>query len=241
MWLNFEAQRNRRYKRPVLLVAVSTSIPQYRQLYSQGRELAKHMLKTMKFEEVAVMHSSSFPPEVLVRDDGISTLLACRIYLSRGRRDVLLFAGDSSPMEDQYEVTRLILSFAKAAGVRELYSVGARWTENPVPQFQDPVVNGFATDSAGVKALKEGGVKMIAGEPAPFFASMVVGMAKEYGIRGYKVSVDHGEPAPHPRSVVKMLEVLSSMIGFEARLDELRSQIVEPPQANPPSAETIYH
>lgn len=224
-----------------MLVAVSTSVPQYRPLYSQGRELAKHLLEKMKFEEVAVMHSSAFPPEVLVRGDGVSTLLSCKVYVNRGRRDLLLFAGDSSPMEDQFEITRAVLSFAKQAGVKELYSVGARWAENPVPQFQEPEVNGFASDDAGAKALKEHGVKIIEAEPAPFFSSLVVGLAKDYGIRGYKVSVDHGEPSPHPRSLVRMLEVLAAMIGFEISLDDLKAQITEPPPAKVPNAGTIYH
>lgn len=232
---------SRKYRRPVMVVAVSTSAPQYRQLYSQGRELAKHMLENMKFEEAAVMHSSAFPPEVLVRGDGMSTLLACRAYVSRGKRDILLLAGDSSPMEDQYEFTRTILAFAKRAGVKELYSVGARWAENPVPQFQEPEVNGFASDGEGMEELKRRGVKIIEAEPAPFFASLIVGLAKEYGIRGYKLSVDHGEPAPHPRSVARMLEVLGPMAGFRVSLDDLRTQMVEPPPTRPPSPAGIYH
>jgi len=241
LWLDFSVKRAVKYRRPVMLVAVSTSVPQYRPLYSQGRELADYLLDKMKFEEVAVMHSSAFPPEVRVREDGASSLLSCKFYVNRGARDLLLFAGDSSPMEDQFEVTRMVLSFAKRAGVKELYSVGARWAENPVPQFQDAQVNGFASDVAGVKALKEHGVKILEAEPAPFFASLVVGMAMEYGIRGYKISVDHGEPSPHPRSVVRMLEVLTSMIGFHVNLDDLKAQITEPPPAKVPDASTIYH
>jgi proteasome assembly chaperone (PAC2) family protein len=224
-----------------MVVAVSTSMPQYRPLYSQGRELANYLLEKMKFEEVAEMHSSAFPPEVLVRSDGISTLLSCKVYVNKGKRDLLLFAGDTSPMEDQFELAETVLSFAKRSGVKDLYSVGARWADSPVPQFQEPEVNGFASDEAGAKVLKDHGVKMIESEPAPFFASLVVGLAKEYGIRGYKVSVDHGEPSPHPRSVVRMLEVLMKMIGFEVNLDDLKAQMTEPPAAKVPSAGTIYH
>ena len=241
MWLEFDVKRTMKYRRPVMLVSVSTSIPQYRALYSQGRELARHLLKKMKFGEVAVVHSSSFPPEVLVRGDGISTLLSCKIYVNRGKRDLLLFAGDSSPMDDQYEIARELLSFAKKAGVKELYSIGTRWAENPVPQFQEPEVNGFATDESGVEALKKSGVRIVESEPAPFFASMVVGLAEEYGIRGYKIQVDHGEPFPHARSLVKMLEVLSAMIGFQVDTSELKAQITEPPSEPTASTGTIYH
>ena len=207
-----------------MVVAVSTSLPQYKALYSQAKELGKYMLEKMDFEKVAELHSSSFPPEVLVREDGISTLPACSVYLHRGRRDILLFCGDASPMDEQYEFARLLLEYAEELGVKELYSIGARWADNPQSPDQDPEPNGFASDKGGAEMLKQHGVKLLSEEPAPFFASMVVGMAPKYGIRGYKLSVDHGEPAPHTRSVGKMLEVLSGLAGFKIPLEELRSR-----------------
>jgi len=215
-------------------------MPQYRALYSQAREMAKYLLKSLKFEEVAVVHSSAFPPEVIVREDGVSSLPACRFYALRGKRDVLLFAGDSSPTDDQYAFASMLLAQAEKLGVKELYSVGARWSENPLPAYQDPEVNGFGTDELAVKKLKRHGVKVIEAEPAPFFASMVVGMAKAHDIRGYKISVDHGEPLPHTRSVIKLLEVISSMAGFEVGLAELRSEVVRPAPAKPPGTGAIY-
>jgi proteasome assembly chaperone (PAC2) family protein len=225
---------------PSLLVAVSTSIPQYRALYSQARELANYLLKTLKFEEVAVIHSSAFPPEVMVSEDGTATLPSCRFYVHRGKSDLLLFAGDSSPMEDQYHFTEALLGYAERAGVREVYSVGARWSEIPLPAFQEPRLKGFATDREGVDRLKEHGVEIVEAEPAPFFASMVVGMAGRHRMKVYKIQVDHGDPMPHTRSVIKMLEALSRLIGFEVGLDELRAQVKLPPQERPPGAGQVY-
>ncbi len=198
------------------------------------------MLKNMKFERIATVHSSAFPPEVPVREDGTSTLPACHWYLARGKSDVILFTGDTSPVDDQYEFAHLLLDYANGLGVRELYSVGARWAENPLPPEADPQPTGFATDRVGVANLKKHGVKVLGEEPAPFFASMVVAMAKEYGIRGYKLSVDHGEPSPHVRSVARMLGVLSTLVGFEISMEDLRSQakLTSPPRQAGDS--TIY-
>jgi hypothetical protein len=47
MWFDFEKSRVRKLRNPTLVVAVSTSIPQYRALYSQARELGEYMLKKM--------------------------------------------------------------------------------------------------------------------------------------------------------------------------------------------------
>ncbi len=241
MWIDYQGSNPARLKSPAMIVAVSTSMPQYRALYSQARELADYMLKKMKFQRIGTVRSSAFLPEVLLRDEGISTLPECGLYLSRGKHDTLLFAGDSSPMDEQYEFTEFLLEKAEALGVKELYSVGTRWAENPLPAEADPLALGFATDAVGVAKLRKNAVKILAEEPAPFFASMVVAMAKDYGMRGYKLSVDHGEPSPHVRSVAKLLEVLSKMAGFQVDLDELRSKAlpVLPPRQSGNSS--IYH
>jgi proteasome assembly chaperone (PAC2) family protein len=225
LWLKLESKRLPKLKDPVLLVATSTSLQQYRALYSQAKELAKYMLEKMEFEKLATIYSSAFAPEVFVREDGLSNLPASYIYLHRGKRDILLFTGDSSPADDQYEFARVLLDFARKAGVKELYSVGTRWNENPVPAFQEPEINGFASNAKCAARLESQGVKLIKAEPAPFFASMVVGMAAGYEMEGYKISVDHGEPSPHARTVAKMLELLSGMLGFDINLAELRSRV----------------
>jgi proteasome assembly chaperone (PAC2) family protein len=240
LWIDFQEFDGAEPKAHSMIVAVSTSMPQYRALYSQARELGEYMLKKMKFEKIGTVRASAFPPEVLVRDGGVSTLPECSFYVSRGKHDVVLFAGDTSPMDDQYEFAQFILAKAKDMGVKELYSIGARWAENPLPPEAEPQASGFATDAAGVAKLKKHGVTILSEEPAPFFASMVVAMAKDYGIKGYKLSVDHGEPSPHVRSVTKLLETLSKMAGFDLDLGELRSKAlpVTPPRQT--SGTTIY-
>ena len=224
MWLDFERTKQPKFKDPVMIVAVSTSMPQYRALYSQARELAEYLLRKMEFEKIATVRSSSFPPEVLVRGDGLATLPACHFYAGGMTPGPVLFAGDASPMDEQHEFAEFLLGYCEEIGAKELYSVGARWADNPVSPEAEPQPNGFATDGVGVENLRRHGVNILSEEPAPFFSSMVVAMAKERGIRGYKLSVDHGEPSPHARSVAKLLEVLSGMVGFDVDLEELRAQ-----------------
>ena len=239
MWIEFTTDGVHQMKNPSLIVAVSTSMPQYRALYSQARELGDYMLRKMKFEKIGTIRASAFPPEVLVREDGLSTLPECNFYLNRGKQDILLFAGDTSPADEQYEFAQFLLARAREMGVGELFSVGARWSDNPLPPEAEPQMTGFSTDSAGVMKLKKHGVKILGEEPAPFFASMVVAMAKDFGIRGYKLSVDHGEPIPHARSVMKLLGILSAMAGFEVDLEDLKSKFTS--TAGQTGDSTIYH
>jgi proteasome assembly chaperone (PAC2) family protein len=228
MWETIEEHARPELKDPVLLVSLSTSIQQYKALYSQGRELGKFMLKNMEFEKFATLYSSSMPPLVMISDDGIIRLSSTSFYRFRGDRDLVLLAGDASPVEHQYEYCESVLGYAEKLGIHEVVSVGTRWTEEAGSPVASPTVKGFATDKKGVEELEKLGVEIIREEPAPFFASLVVALAPDHGMRGFKLSVDHGEPTPHPRSIMQVLAVLQKMLGFKvetSHLDEVATKI----------------
>lgn len=212
-------------KAPVLLIALSTSNPQYRVLYSQARELARYMLKKLDFRLVASLYSSAIPSEVKISNDGIASLVSNNFYVFSGKkRDYMLFAGHSTPVSDEYAYAEEVLSFAKKAGVNELYSIGARWTDDVLPPLDAPIVLGFGNDSEATNSLGAAGVSILKNESAFFFANTIVPLAKSFGIRGYKLSVNHGEPSPHPKSSIAFLRVLSKMTGLEIDDSDLQDQ-----------------
>ncbi len=249
VWLRLTGEREVHLNDPVLIVSVSTSVPQYRMLYSQARQLATYMLKKLHFEHFASLYASALPPAFLIREDGTAGLVGDRFYHHAGKRDIVLFAGDSAPVDEQYEFVDAVLSYAKSLGVKEIFSIGARWTNQPILPVDVPKVLGFSTDLTGVQDLMMSGVQIMKDEPAPFFASLVVGRAELYAIRGYKLSVDHGEPFPHPKSVTELLRVLGRMIGFEIDVGELEEEARRMPEvmgSNPqtearPGRDEIYH
>ena len=197
---------------PVLLVSVSTANPQYRLLYSQGRELGKYLLKKLEFKQLATLYSSAMSPEIRITRAGICSMLSNNFYLHSGKnRDYLLLAGHASPMESEYEYGQVVLEYAEKLGVKEVISVGARWTQPVLSPTEAPKVFGFSSDEMGVEKLKDAGVSILKSESAFYFANVIVPLAKLYGIRGYELSVDHGEPIPHPKSQIAILEVLSKM------------------------------
>jgi proteasome assembly chaperone (PAC2) family protein len=220
MWERVEVIEEPRLREPMLLVSLSTSLPQYRALYSHGRELADFMLSKMDFHKFATIYSSALSPSVTISGEGTSRLVSDSFYSYSGERDIVLLAGDSSPSEEQYEFSSSVLRIAKRLGAREVFSVGARWAEQ-ASLASDPEVLGFSTDVEGVKMLRSEGVTILADEPAPYFSSLVVGMATRFGMRGHKIVVNHGEPMPHPRSVAKMLTLLSRILKFDVDTSEL--------------------
>jgi proteasome assembly chaperone (PAC2) family protein len=221
MWERLEVEEMPVVEESVLLVALSTMVPQYQTLYSHARELSKFLLRKLEFKRFATLYSSSLPPEVVIEGDGVARLHSNEFYSFTARRRVIMLAGDGSPFDDQQEYAHCVLSFAGQLGAKEVISIGARWSEPPAPAGAPFRPVGFATDLAGVSELERLGVRITKGEPGPFFPNLVVAMAEGYQMRGYKLGVDHGEPAPHPRSLVEITGVLSKMLGFVVDTREL--------------------
>lgn len=215
MWERLEVEEMPPTEDSVLLVCLSTMAPQYAPLYSHARELSTFLLTKLEFRRFATLYSSALPAAVAIEEDGVARLQSNQFYSAQARRRIIMLAGDGSPFEHQEEYANSVLSFARQLGATSLVSVGARWSESPAPPGTELKPVGFASDDEGIKELESLGVTVTKGEPGPFFANLVVGMASDYGMRGYKVGVDHGEPLPHPRSLIQILGVLTKMLGFD--------------------------
>lgn len=233
MWQRLEVEEMPQPEDSVLLVCLSTMAPQYAALYSHARELAKFLLKKLEFKRFATLYSSSLPAAVAIEADGVVRLESNQFYTYPGRRRVIMLAGDGSPFDDQQEYAHWVLSFAQRLGAKEMISVGARWSDSPIPAGGALKPVGYGTDFVAVKELEALGVKVAKSEPGPFFANLVVGMAPDYGMRGFKLGVDHGEPAPHPRSLIEILGVLSKMLGLELDTRPLAASAKEMEKAGP--------
>jgi uncharacterized protein len=223
MWSKLQIQSQPgTFRNPVLLVSVSTSNLQYRLLYSQARELGRYLVRKLDFKLMASLYSSAMSPEIRIAKSGIASLASNNFYVYSGSaRDYILFAGHSSPVEEEYEYCDLVLSYARKLGVKELISFGARWTEPVLSPLEPPKVLGFASDDVGIKRLNEVGVTVIKSESAFYFSNLIVPLSKFYDMRGYKLSVDHGEPSPHPKTLIGFLNVLYKLADLEVDHSDL--------------------
>lgn len=218
----------RPFRDPLLMVCLSTSNPEYKILYSQGRELGRYLLKKLEFTLFSSLYSSALPPEVKVSNKGVGNLVSNHFYSHRGEtRDFILLAGHSSPVEEQYEYGDAVLTYAQKLGVKEVVSFGARWTESVVPPLETPKITGFANDEEGAKRLEEAGIPIQRNESSYYFSNVLISQSKFYGMKGYKISVDHGEPAPNPRSLIAFLEILGRMFGLKLDDSDLHVQARE--------------
>ena len=210
-----------------MIIALSTSVPKYEILYSHAKELAAYLKKNLELDLLAKYYSDAMQAEAFVDSEGIANLRKVEFHSVKGRSDLVLLSGDSSPISQNFKFSEAILKFAADLGVNQIYSIGTRWIEPPENTINSNVL-GFATDRVGVKLLREADVTVTSGEYSPYFSSTVVGVAKLQGMRGYRLSVNHGEPRPHPRSIAALVRILSRLLKLKidtSDLDEYASRI----------------
>jgi proteasome assembly chaperone (PAC2) family protein len=227
VWQHWETIDEPQLTNPAAIVAVSTSDPRYVMLYSHARELAKFVIRQLGFALFAKHYSSAMPPAVLIGSDGTAELHRSEAYFHKGNRDLILYTADASPNPYSYEYSEIVLEHAKKYGASELCSIGARFLEPPVSPFEELPVLGYGSDGESTHRLSELGVKLLSNEPSYYFSSLVVSMSQKYDMRGYRLSVNHGEPKPHPKSVMAMLRVLAKMFDFGVDMAELEASSKE--------------
>jgi proteasome assembly chaperone (PAC2) family protein len=229
MWNRWVFHSDERFDGTVMIISLSTGLPQYFLLYSQARELAKFLLERFGARKLATYYSSTMEDFVQVNDDGVAELPSYSVHMLEipgAKEKTLLFSGYSSPRDHTYEFCEHVLGVAKERwGVKRIVSVGARWSEEPTQAVVDEVkVYGYGATKEDAQFLRGFGILENPTEIAPYFANVIVGLAPLYGISAVKLSVDHGEIRPHPRQVKALVQTLGRILGFDLDLSELDAE-----------------
>jgi uncharacterized protein (TIGR00162 family) len=92
-----------------------------------GQVVGRYITKELKAKKVATLYSHHFPHQVFMTKKGGMRLIKNSIYHYKGKkRDLLILIGDVQAMSSvgQYEVSSVILDYAKKAGVSKIITVG---------------------------------------------------------------------------------------------------------------------
>lgn len=215
-----------------MIVALSTGLPQYFMLYSQARELSSYLLEHIQSLKLATYYTSAMEEFVNVGDDAVAKLPGYEIYQLKPNRtpgstdEILLLTGYASPREHIYEFCDRVLTKAvEKWKVGTLVSVGARWADEPTePILSSSRVYGFGGSEAESSIIRKLGLPEHPAEVAPYFANVIASMAPLYGVMGFNLSVDHGEPRPHPRQLQAIIAALSKLLGFSLDVTDLDAE-----------------
>ncbi|MEM3671253.1 MAG: PAC2 family protein [Thermoprotei archaeon] len=229
MWERWVEHDEPHIKESVMIVALSTGLPQYFMLYSQARELAAFILENVENKKIATYYNSVMEEFANVGDDAIATLPTYEVYqlfpqrTSKRNDAILMLTGYASPRNDVYEFCDRVLTKAVSKwGVKTLVSIGARWADEPTePVLDSSRVYAFGASKTESQIIRRLDLAEHPAEMAPYFANVIASMAPLYGLMGFNLSVDHGEPRPHPRQKQALIRALCKLLEFNVDTSSL--------------------
>jgi hypothetical protein len=192
-----------------------------------GRIATRYLIKQLNAQRFAELYSPHFPYYVLVNKKGSVRLLRAEFYFWKnqtGQNDLLFLIGDSQAqtIEGQYEVTTSILDLAQKLGTKMVITIGGYRKEAE----ETPQVMAVSTNPELLKrALEAKAIASPSGNPIVGTAGLLLGLAKFKKIDALCLLGETRGYLSDPRAAKSVLEVLQKIVGFEADLSGLDSQI----------------
>ena len=153
-----------------------------------GKLAADHMIDELNATKFAEIYSPSFPPQVLIKEDGIIDNMLNELYylkdVGEDNLDLIILVGNTQALspEGQYLVCQDILEFVKGYGISSIVTMGGMAIPQPV---ENPNVYGAATNEANVELLKEAEIGIRSNDGGIVGASgLFLGLGVRQGIEG---------------------------------------------------------
>lgn len=192
-----------------------------------GSIATKYLVKQLKAQKLAVLHSPHFPYHVVVDKKGGVRLLRGEFYFLKnetGENDFIFLTGDSQSqtIEGQFEVANSILDFAEKKKVKTIITIGGyrnevEGTPNVVAVSTNPVLL--------EKALNAKAVSSEAGTPIVGTAGLLLGLAKFRKMDAVCLLGETRGYLPDPETAKTVIEILQRLLGIDVDLKGLDEEI----------------
>jgi len=196
-----------------------------------GKLAADHMIDELGATKFAEIHSPTFPPQVIVKDEGIIENMKNELYclkdVGEDNLDLIILVGNTQALspEGQYLICKDILEFVKGYGITRIFTLGGMAIPQPV---EDPKVYGAATDEANAELLKEADIEMRANDGGIVGASgLFLGLGVRQGIQGSCLMGETPGYFIDAESAEAILKKLSLLLNFEINTDKLDERAEE--------------
>lgn len=197
-----------------------------------GKLAADHMIDELEATKFAEIYSPTFPPQVLVRDEGIIENMYNELYYLRDvgedNLDLIILVGNTQALspEGQYIVCKEILDFVSKYNIDRIFTLGGMVT-SPQP-VENPNVFGAATNEANVELLKEAEIEIRSNDGGIVGASgLFLGLGVRQGIHGMCLMGETPGYFIDAEAAEALLKKLSSILNFEINVDKLDERAEE--------------
>ncbi len=196
-----------------------------------GKLAADHMIDEFNATKFAEIYSPTFPPQVIVRDEGIIENMQNELYylkdIGEDNLDLIILVGNTQALspEGQYLVCKEILDFVKEYGISRIFTLGGMATGQPI---ENPKVFGAATDEANAELLKEAEIELRSNDGGIVGASgLFLGLGVRQGIQGSCLMGETPGYFIDAESAEAILNKLSHLLNFEINVDKLEERAEE--------------
>ena len=193
-----------------------------------GKLAADHLVSSFKMKEVAEYTSSSFPPQVSVKEDGTVDPPRGEMYYAaaKGGKGIFVFTADAQPTtsEGEYELSDAVVKFAKKCGVKRVYTLAAYITGS---FSNSPKVYGAATSKELTESLSDRGVTMMKDGGISGMNGILIGMAALRGLDGACLLGETSGYVVDAGASKAVLELLSKVVGVPMDTSKLKEKAEE--------------
>jgi uncharacterized protein (TIGR00162 family) len=196
-----------------------------------GKLAADHMIDELGATMFAEIYSPTFPPQVLIKEEGIIENMHNELYylkdVGEDNLDLIILVGNTQALspEGQYLICKDILEFVKGYGITRIFTLGGMAIPQPV---ENPKVYGAATDEANAELLKEAEIEMRANDGGIVGASgLFLGLGVRQGIQGSCLMGETPGYFIDAESAEAILKKLSLLLNFEINTDKLDERAEE--------------
>ncbi|MBE6499804.1 MAG: proteasome assembly chaperone family protein [Methanobrevibacter thaueri] len=197
-----------------------------------GKLAADHMIDELGATKFAEIHSPTFPPQVIVKEEGIIENMFNELYylkdVGEDNHDLIVLVGNTQPLspEGQYLVCKEILEFVMNYNISSIYTLGGMVT-SPQP-VENPNVFGAATCEEYIELLKEADIEIRSNDGGIVGASgLFLGLGVRNGINGSCLMGETPGYFIDAEAAEALLNKLTLLLNFEINTDKLDERAEE--------------
>ena len=193
-----------------------------------GKLAADHLVSAFKLRKVAEYTSSTFPPQVSVKEDGTADPPRGELFyaaVKRGR-GLFVFTADAQPTtsEGEYELSDAVVKFAKRCGVKQVYTLAAYITGS---FSKSPKVYGSGTSKGMVGMLGDNGVVLMKDGGISGMNGLLIGVAAIRGLEGACLLGETSGYVVDAGASKAVLELLSKVLDISIDTSKLEAKAEE--------------